>query len=524
MFFLKHSLLRSLLLSAISAGLLVLAFPGTDFWPLAWVGLVPLLKNIEGQKPLTAFVRAYLCGLMFFGGTLYWLIHVTLPGMLLLVLYLSVYFGLFGVGYNVLARSAKARQEPEGSWRPFAVAGLWTLLEFIRAHFLTGFGWVSLGHSQSKNLVLIQIADIAGVYGVSFLIVMVNYFLKELWQTFRARQHFPKIPANLSWYLPIPVLAIALSYGVLQLTLRPTGTPGVAGGSQAVIAVVQGNIAQEMKWYKPAWSDIMARYQMLTEAAAQESPDLIIWPETSFPGLLWEDKDTFDELKSFVARVGIPLLLGSIVQENGYYYNTAILLSPGGEVVQQYKKIHLVPFGEYLPLRFLFPFLAHIVPIDDFTAGKDYTVFEFPSGKKALRGRNFSVLVCFEDTLETLTRQFVRNGAELLVNITNDAWFKDTNEPFMHAQTAVFRTVENRRALVRAANTGVSGFIDASGRMFKVLQDENGKKTYVPGYALAKVPFHQEKTFYTRYGDVFILVCIGCLSGAFCFRNKRKQI
>ena len=518
MFSRKYPLLRMLSLNALSAGLLILAFPKMDIWPLAWIGLVPLLRGLEGQTPSRAFARAYLCGILFFGGTLYWLIHVTLPGMVLLVAYLAVYFGLFGVGYNFLAGSKTA-------WRPFGIAGLWTLLEFTRAHFLTGFGWAGLGYSQYKNLLFIQIADLTGVYGVSFLVVLGNLLFKEIFDGIREAPTARKWKFALSLILPALVLALALGYGVLRLAVVRRAQTRPA--PQASIAVVQANIPQSMKWYEPAWPDIMARYKILTAAAAKENPDLIIWPETSYPGILWEDKELFDELRGFVARLGVPLLIGSIARENGRYYNTAILLSKDGEILRQYKKIHLVPFGEYIPLRLLFPFLEHIVPIADFTAGGEYTVFDFPrkaGAKSKVAGGSFSVLICFEDTIEGIARQFIRQGAGLLVNMTNDAWFKDTKAPFMHAQASVFRSVENRRSLVRAANTGVSCSIDASGRMVQAVADERGKKTYVSGYAVMKVRFGRQKTFYTRYGDVFMLACAGCFTGLLIAGRKGKRI
>lgn len=501
--------------SILSAVCLVLAFPKTDFWPLAWIGLVPLLRGLDGQTPLRAFARAYVCGILFFGGTLYWLVHVTLPGMLLLVAYLAVYFGLFGIGYNFFNHSGTA-------WKPFGIASLWTLLEFIRAHFLTGFGWASLGYSQYKNLLFIQSADLTGVYGVSFLVVLVNLLFKEMFDGIYKTSPAQRVKITASLIAPVLVLALASGYGAVRLVAARQEQTRPA--PQASIAVVQANIPQSMKWYEPAWPDIMARYKILTEAAAKEKPDLIIWPETSYPGILWEDKGLFDELRGFVARLGVPLLIGSIVHEDGHYYNTAILLSKDGEILRQYKKIHLVPFGEYLPLRFFFPFLADIVPIADFTAGEEDTVFELSGrGKQGKPRRSFSVLICFEDTLAGLARQFVRQGAGLLVNMTNDAWFQDTKAPFMHAQASVFRSIENRRAMVRAANTGVSCFIDASGRVVKSVQDQHGKRTYVPGYTIANVRFDRQKTFYTRRGDVFILFCAACLIGLIIDR-KRKRI
>ncbi len=498
----KKNFLKSFLSSASAAGLLILAFPRTDLWLLAWIGLVPLLRGLDGQTPARAFARAYLCGILFFAGTLYWLVHVTLPGMVLLAAYLAVYFGLFGLGYNFLDRH-------NVPWKPFALASLWTLLEYVRAHFLTGFGWSSLGQSQSGNILVIQIAELTGMYGVTFLVVLINCFFKEALGSVGTRDLSRKNALKLSFFVPVIVLALVAGYGASRLAvLRRAGS---RPAPRAAIAVIQANIPQSMKWYEPAWPDILARYKILTGAAAKERPDLIIWPETSYPGILWEDEKLFEELKGFVARLGIPLLVGSVVREDGRYYNAAVLLSKDGKVLRQYKKIHLVPFGEYIPLRFLFPFLEHIVPIADFTAGEEYSVFEVPGGDA---GRFFSVLICFEDTLGGIARQFVRQGAGLLVNITNDAWFRDTKAPFMHAQAAVFRAVENRRELVRAANTGVSCFIDASGRVTRAVEDEHGKKTYVPGYAIAELRFDRQKTFYTRYGDVFILACAGLLWAA----------
>ena len=183
--------------------------------------------------------------------------------MVLLVAYLAVYFGLFGVGYNFFAGSKTA-------WKPFGIASLWTLLEFIRAHFLTGFGWASLGYSQYKNLLFIQVADLTGVYGVSFLVVLVNLLFKEIFDGIREAPTARKLKFTLSLILPVLVLALALGYGVLRLAVMRRAQTRPA--PQASIAVVQANIPQSMKWYEPAWPDIMARYKILTEAAAFGEP------------------------------------------------------------------------------------------------------------------------------------------------------------------------------------------------------------------------------------------------------------
>ncbi len=512
-------LFKDIFLSACAAGLLIEAFPRMDCWPLAWIGLVPLLCLLQKASPSQAFAQAYGCGFLFFAGTLYWFVHVTLLGAVLLIAYLALYFGLFGLGYYLLTRRQTA-------WNIFAIASWWTILEFIRAHFLTGFGWVSLGHSQYRNLVAIQIADITGIYGVSFLIVLVNGVFKEWLEALCIRRVGLASAWRHAWGATIVTVLLCLAviaYGFFRLEgLRQQD---VSLGSTLSVAVIQANTPQEKKWDRAAWPDILAEYKILSAQAVKQNPNLIVWPETSYPGILWGDAQALDDIKSFVSRLGVPLLIGSVVHEAGEYYNTAILLSGKGDIVRQYRKIHLVPFGEYIPLRFVLPFLSWIVPIDDFTAGKEYTIFQVSSlaDQATVGGTPFSVLICFEDTLEELSREFVHRGARWLVNITNDAWFQDTKAPFMHLQAAVFRTVENRRALVRAANTGLSGLIDPSGRMVAVVADDRGKKTYVAGYTVVDVPMSYDETFYTKYGDIFILGFFGCML-IYCFSSRRKRI
>lgn len=498
------SKVREVYLVFISAVLLVLAFPKNDIWILSWIGLVPLMIALDGKGAKEAFRLSYLFGVVFFAGTLYWFIHVTVVGALLLVLYLALYPGIFGAGYSFFSSRNRL-------FKLFLFPGVWVALEFLRAHFLTGFGWASLGQSQYKVLPVIQIADVTGMMGVSFLIVMVNTVVKEVWTlgTQKGRRLCKEMIAPLA--AGSFALAIVLGYGTVRLnSSRDTGE-GIS------IAVVQANIPQEMKWYPPAWPRIMEMHMTLTEKAAMEKPDLIIWPETSYPGILWEDKDLFEDLKVFVRRLHVPLLVGSVTGQGERYYNSAIFLSDDGEILKQYHKIHLVPFGEYIPFRSMFPFLEKIVPIADFTSGGEYTVFPFSNGVPG----KFSVLICFEDTVARLSRGFVRAGASVLVNITNDAWFQDTKAPFMHWQSSVFCAVENRRWLARAANTGVSCFIDPLGRIRASVEDGAHKKTYVPGYAVYRVGLGEGETFYTRFGDLFAFACCGCILGAIFIRERK---
>jgi len=351
-----------------------------------------------------------------------------------------------------------------------------------------------LGHSQYKVLPLIQISDLTGVAGVSFLVVMVNVALKQIFT-----QGLKKSKPILG--ITLVIVVMVLIYGFVKMELfRRTLNP-----RQIKVAIIQGNVEQAMKWQEDQWPEIMQRYIALTEEAATVHPELIIWPETSFPGILWRDTDTLKDVRHLIGRLKTPILFGSVVVGEGEYYNSAIFLNQHGDFEKQYNKVHLVPFGEYIPLRSIFPFLGDIIPIADFTPGKEYTVFSLEKGLR------FSTLICFEDTIADLTRHFVREGAQLLINMTNDAWFYDTKAPFMHLQAAVFRTVENRRSLIRAANTGVSCVIDPLGRIKSYVKNENDKMTFIAGYTVGTVVLNSEKTFYTKLGDFFTYLCFGCI-------------
>jgi len=507
----------------LTAGLLTLAFPCMDLWILAWGGLVPLMFVLDGKNPYSAFRWAYGCGILFFTGTLYWLFYITkwfsvigALGIVLLMLYFAAYFGLFGLAYSYCSRK-KALS------KLFLLPSIWVVLEFIRAHLFTGFDWASLGHTQYTNLPVIQIADITGVFGVSFIVVMVNVLIKELLTAIfidKTSQR-QKTVSFLILSMAIAITSV-LVYGMFRLKSSANQN---RTESEYTIAVIQANIPQELKWEKTAWDGIMDQYKAITKQALQHDPDLIIWPETSYPGYLWEDKELFVQLQTFVRHIRIPLLLGSVLKEERDYYNSAMLLSNNGDINETYRKVHLVPFGEYLPLRNIFPFLSDIVPIGDFTAGDRWTTFLLDSKKAAGKQNDqFSVLICFEDTVARLSRKFVREGAQLLVNLTNDAWFGDTAAPFMHLQSAVFRTIENRRGLVRAANVGVSCYIDQWGQIVRCVEKDSGgkiRKTYISGYLITKVNFNEKLTFYTKFGDVFTMFCFGCILWGII---KRKRV
>ncbi len=493
---------------AASVALLFLAFPPADWWLLSWIALIPFFSVLDEKKPRKAFVIGYHTGILFFTFTLYWFIHVTLLGAILLVAYMALYFAVFGLVY------CRWKERPRLE-RLILLPSVWIALELVRAHLFTGFGWVSLGYSQYKNLWISQIADVTGVYGVSFLIVMVNVFLKDLWEKYKDKGLTWKTVLADGGKWVIGLLVLSLLYGLYQWP-RPVSKPR----SALRVGIVQANIPQVIKWARPAWPSIMEKHLSISRELLAEKPDMIIWPETAFPGFLWQDPTRFETLKQFAAESKTPLLLGLITNEAEVYYNSAVLLSAQGESAGRYDKLHLVPFGEYIPFRGQFPFLTDIIPIGDFTPGKEYTVFSLgPEEQFKGRPHRFSVLICFEDGVPAIARRFVREGAQFLINITNDAWFMDTQAPFLHLQASVFRAIENRRPVIRSANTGVSCIINSRGDIHSFVQ-QGMKKTFVAGYAAGHIWPDTRETFYTKFGDFFTYLCFGCILWGIITKRK----
>ncbi|TRZ95372.1 apolipoprotein N-acyltransferase [bacterium] len=491
----------------LSAVLLILSFPKFNLEFVAWFGFVPLFLALENKSKSKAFLLFYLTGVIFWFGTIYWLIHVTLPGLIVLVLYLALYFAIFGllvfsIGYRLSAIGL------------LFIPALWVVLEYLRGHLLSGFGWALLGYSQYLNLPVIQIADITGVWGVSFLVMISNVII----YTLITRRSSGRAKVKSSWFA-ISCIIIVLLYGFYKINQ----TPKAESQSSLTISVIQGNIPQEMKWDNRSSSLIIERYFNLTAKAIKDGPDLIIWPEAALPVVLEEEPVYFDKVLNFTRKISTPLLLGVVTYRDNLYYNSALLISKEGSFIRRYDKIHLVPFGEYIPLRKVFDFLETIAPIGDITAGKEYTLFEVSrAGRRPLAV--FSVLICFEDLFPELSRRFVSRGAEFLVNITNDAWFGDTSSPYQHLAASVFRAVENRVFLVRSANTGVSGFISPQGKIISLVEDGQGKNTFIPGALTQQIDgFNRASSFYTHYGDLFILVCFLFILSVIIFIFKKKR-
>ena len=484
---------RRLLLALSSVALLVAAFPSWNIWWCAWVALVPWLALLRQCTARQAFWWSSLIGLFFFLASIWWLTFVTWAGWLVLCAYLAVFFGAFGWVAH--------RSEPPAS--SFAhlilLPGVWVALEFLRSHLGSGFGWNLLAYSQAAWPEVLQLAEVTGAWGISFLIVLVNVALAEC-------------------LLPVSSAATALRHvGLAALCLICTVSfgawrmPQLPSGPIARIAVIQGNIPQEEKWDEALADRILQRYEGLTRDAARKTPQLIVWPETSARGYLGLEEDLTQRLIALARAVRTPLLIGAPM---GHYVgpalritNSAALLSETGSFLGRYDKLHLVPLGEFVPFERQAPWLRKILPpIGDFVAGAEPTVFNL-GGPSAMP---FSVLICFEDVFPDLARQFVQHGATLLLNITNDAWFGPTAAAYQHAQASTLRAVELRVPVIRAANTGWSGCIDAAGRWRGSVRDALGRELFVSGFVTCSVPTRSKsgQSLYLRWGDWFAGLCL----------------
>lgn len=526
------ALARQILLACASGFLYPLCFPDFDLGFLAWIALVPLHLAVESASLRRAFRIGWLAGLIGFTGTMSWVVtamHLygkmplaaSYAVMALLTAYLGLYIALYAVGYAWLKRTAP-------SVLFLTAPSLWVSLELLRTSFLSGLPWALLGYSQYQWLPIIQIADHTGVYGVSFLIVLVNLASTELmlWLLARIRR---QDRVRFAWQAPaaaVLAMSIAWMYGqsVLRADARSPGTRRLS------IGLVQANIDQAHKWDVAYRQETLERYRRLTAQVADRS-DLIIWPEAATPFLFELEPQYRLEVTAMAREARAPILFGSpalrySLDRRPYLLNSAYLLSPDGRIMGRYDKQHLVPFGEYIPLHssVLF-FLDKLVEgIGDFEAGTTPTILTVrpqdspvPQGGEERPAVKFGVVICYEVIFPDLVRQFAANGAEFMTTITNDAWFGRSAAPYQHFGMVVFRSVENRVAFARAANTGVSGFIDPLGRIL------SATPIFTEEAMTGTIPVQRRPTFYTRYGDVFAYGCviiIGLFSVAALWRRR----
>jgi len=464
-----------------------------------------------------AFGWSYAIGVAFFLGSMWWLIHVTVAGWLILCAYLGLFFGAFGwavgrlTGPEVNAPSEHAYAAHGAS--VWVLPAAWVSLEFARSHALSGFGWNLLGYSQAPWLDAIQLAEFTGAWGVSFLVMLVNVALAGA-----AAKDRPLGGRLRSLALAALVLALAAGLGRWRTASAAANAPR----EPLRVAVVQGNIPQDEKWDERFQERILEQYERLTAEVLPARPDLIVWPETSVPGYLGVEAELTARVTAIARGAGRPLLAGAPTLDvrQTALRNSAVLIAPDGTLRARYDKLHLVPFGEFVPFERHVPWLrALLPPIGTFVPGTAPTVFrldEAPAGSPARSGvaspRAFGALICFEDVFPEIARRLVREGAEFLVVITNDAWFGPTGAAYQHAQASTFRAVELRAPVVRAANTGWSGCISPTGAWGPRVR-EGGRELFVAGTAVCDVSRRAARTLYLAWGDWFALGCLMLAGG-----------
>lgn len=538
-------------LAAILSGLLYRACfaPFDQAW-LCWIALTPLLCAIwfSGAEPKRRWLRdlllGYVAGLTFFWGVFSWLVTVTVPGMVLVGLYMAVYFagwawlcgalqrlwsahasapkpltGLEAVTRRVAEKRAAERGvvlEAAPAVHPLArspwlsssknlllallIACGWVTVEALRAVVFSGWGWNMLGSALHAQWAMIQIAEFTGVPGLSFLVAFTNVILVVTVRRFILESQVKKSRPHFDLTLTMATILGVIGFGVRAVQIKQP--------AQTVrVSAIQPNIPREQKFNQEFVQATFDKFTRLSELALQSRPQLLIWPESSMPEPVLPGQPSYHFVTEFAAAAKVDLLLGVIDEDEKDAYNAAILVTDAGARMQHYRKLHLVPFGEYVPGRHTIPGIGAIVGDQvpaDFGVGKEHTVFQLST-----TGVSVAPLICFEDTIGELTRQFVLRGANLLANVTNDGWFLRSAGSQQHLANAVFRCVETRLPMVRSANTGVTCFINEFGRVTQVLQDESGSQ-FTEGILSGdvRVPTEHVHTFYVRHGEVFAKGCI----------------
>ncbi len=531
-FRIPHSAFRAWpwLAAALTGVLLTLCFPPWNQGWLCWIALTPLIAALL-HAPGGAWKKialGYVAGLVFFLGVFWWLASLaplfrspflyTLP--LLLALFLALYFAFWGwlVG-AVLTRLPNARRFASSLGNlGFAAAGAsaWVCHEWVRERLFGGFGWNALGVALHRDLPMIQIAEFTGAPGLSWLVAFVNLMAVIIVRRI-VGELGPVFLKRVRWEFSATMALIA---GVFAFGLRTLLPDRKVSTIPLRIAAVQPNIPQTEKFDRAAEGKILAQLERLTSLAllGQPAPQLVLWPESAQPGGLFGSEENHRFTMELAGRGDFALLLGTVDfdPQSREDYNGAMLLTGRGTGRQYYRKIHLVPFGEYLPLRPVFqPIVGQLVP-GDVTPGRYHTILELPDPSLRL-----AALVCFEDTLGDLTRRFVQGGAQVLVNVTNDGWFAQTPAAEQHLANAVLRAVENRRPLIRCGNTGVTCAVLPTGHLDRWLPP------FQQGFAAREVRIAAAPrlTCYTRHGDWLVLVSFAAalLAAGLAFWKSKER-
>jgi apolipoprotein N-acyltransferase len=518
------------LLIVVSAVLQVLIFPLPGLYVLCWVALAPLvvailrarrvgeleiagMPRLQAASPWQGFVLAYVCGIIWYAGTCYWIFDtMRLYGglntpMALLVLflfccYLGLYHGFFGFFLTLLAR-------PHDDRRALVIAPfLWVAVELARTR-VTGFPWNLLGIAQIDNVPLCRIAGWTGVYGISFEIALVNIALAAAFLIPRAKRG--------------AMLAAALAAAVVLQAGRLIEAPPAKPDKMALL--VQQNVPVQADWSPAYFEQTVSELIRLTESSVSSPPagkvDLVVWPESPAP-FFTNDPRFRESISDLARKINAWIVVGAIGSDEpkpnteGPLYNSAALISPAGQWITRYDKVHLVPFGEYLPFPGVFSFAGGLT--------KEVGQFEHGNSHRPMDagGEKIGIFICYESIFPDEVRQSAREGAQVLVNISNDGWYGDSGAYAQHLNQTRMRAIENDRWLLSTTDTGVTASIDPWGRIVARIPRKERTALVAP-YALSSIT-----TFYTRHGDWFAYACaiisLGALLGRFPFFNRKMKV
>lgn len=489
-----------------SAIISFLAFPPFPFGPLIFISLALLFYAIEDLPPRSAFKHGFLWGVIFHLGLLYYIAWVTVPGMLATVLILAL---IPGTACLIFARLMTAN-------RPLAIV-------FVPSYFLTwnwlltksdlNYPWADFGYALAYLPSLIQAAEIGGVYLITLLVFAVGLLV---YLSISEKFNFKAKTGDAMRLAAVALVLVFYVYGQTRLSeLRKEEV-----GSESVnIGLIQGNIDKDVKWSPAHLQFSFDRYFTVSRMAVRDGAEFLIWPETAIPTYLAQEPANMAKIKAFVDSVGVPILTGVVFYETVgpreyVYYNSALLVEPGNHDYQIYSKIHLVPMSERIPFSERYKILRDIhLGQADFSSGREQTIF-------TLDGIKFGTLICFESVFPGYANGFIKKGADFLVVITNDMWFGRTSLFEQHAMMAVFRAIENRVPVVRAANTGISMSVDKTGRILA----RTG--VFEEDYIVTNVHPEESRTIYGKIGDIIpqagLLVSV--LSMAFAFWRRKGYI
>ncbi|MBI4726378.1 apolipoprotein N-acyltransferase [candidate division TA06 bacterium] len=502
----------SLFLTGLTSLLLFSAFPLFSLWPLAFVCLIPLMAAAKDLSVKKTFMLSWLSGTAFYIGLLHWIVfNPAVEGWVRPLLYLGValigfYLSLYFAASFALAKWLAGRSKiPFWAWLALCLPAL----DFIRSQGLLGFPWGSLGYALAPWTSSIQMASLTGVYGLTCWAVLVNGLLFALGSSlWKERTRLAEVFRRPKTVAQIIVLALLLLLPPWLGHLAVRSVEKISMESpQMKTALIQGNIQQGLRWDKEFQRFNFNAYKRLTGEASAQKAGLVIWPETAMPFYLRYQAQYFKELCQLSEVTGSMILTGAPdlaigESQKELYFNAAFLFTPGQGLVGSYAKSQLVPFGERFPLKNNIPFLKNVsFGEGEWTSGQDTVVFKTPD-------LILSCLICFESIFPAIARHQVNRGSKILVNITNDGWFGRSGAALQHAQMSVLRAVENRRAVARCANSGISMFILPSGRVAQPTP------LYQQTVTVESLPLLSFRTFYSRFGDVFIYILILLIAAA----------